>query len=142
MARRELNRLNGRSFMKIRLPLLLWLSPAAASFTAAQSITLPGYPAAGRFDRVVLFSFDDWAFPFRNHLQCHLFSGNNPQLVLQPGGAGAPAEELLYYGTILRIGGELHLWYTGNYGPPLPLAGGERVNCCLCYATSRDGVHW
>ena len=49
---------------------------------------------------------------------------------------------LLYYGSVIRIGDTFHMWYTGNYGPLMNHIGFELVNCCLCYATSKDGMHW
>ena len=105
-------------------------------------ILLPGSVAAGPFPEVVLFGFDDWAFPFRNHVETRLSPAQNPRLVLRPGPPGSYDEAILYYGTVIRIGGTFRLWYNGNHGPERALAGFEREKCCLCTATSADGVHW
>lgn len=99
-------------------------------------------PLASKFDEVVLFAFDDNAFPFRNHVDVHLVAAHNPKEVLTHGGPGSVDEVLLYYGSVIRIGDTLHMWYNGNFGPPVNNIGYERVNCRICYATSRDGIHW
>ncbi len=91
---------------------------------------------------VVLFGFDDHAFPFKNHVETHLYRGLRPRIVLRPGPAGSHDEVILYYGTVIRIGDTFHMWYNGNYGPLRPLNGFERKSCVLCYATSKDGVNW
>ncbi|MEJ1974043.1 MAG: hypothetical protein WDM96_16785 [Lacunisphaera sp.] len=36
---------------------------------------------------VVLFGFDNHAFPFQNHVETHLYRGLRPRLVLRPGPA-------------------------------------------------------
>src|SRR4051812_47359970 len=71
---------------------------------AAGSILLPGSPAAGPFPEVMLFGFDNRAFPFTNHVETRLFSAQRPQLVLPPGPPGSHDEAILYYGTVIRIG--------------------------------------
>jgi len=114
-----------------------------AGDSAAASISLPDSPSPGRFREVVLFAFDDWAFPFRHHVETRLFAAQKPRIVLRPGPPGSYDEALLYYGTTIRIGDTFHMWYNGNYGPPSKRSpGGERAHCCICYATSQDGVHW
>ena len=109
---------------------------------AGPRILLPSLPNAIPLSEVVLFAFDNRAFPFQNHLRTHLFSSRNGRPVLRPGPEGAHDEVLLYYGTTLRIGDTFHLWYNGNYGPFANHIGYERENCVICYATSRDGVNW
>ena len=64
----------------------------------------------------------------------------NGRLVLRSGPEGSHDEFALYYGTTIRIGNTFHLWYNGNYGPHQNNIGYERVYCCICYATSQDGV--
>ncbi|MCX6621334.1 MAG: hypothetical protein NTY38_09675, partial [Acidobacteria bacterium] len=58
------------------------------------------------------------------------------------GEPGSHDEVLLYYGSVIRIGDTFHMWYTGNNGPLLNHIGYELTNCALCYASSKDGVHW
>lgn len=114
----------------------------ALDIGAATKIRLPDFPQTTGIPQVVLFGFDDRAFPYQNAVQTHLSPGRNPKVVLQHGPQGSVDEVLLYYGTILRIGDTFHLWYTGNYGPPQNNIGYERVDCRICYATSKDGVSW
>jgi hypothetical protein len=106
------------------------------------TILLPTLPVAGPQSEAVLFGFDRWAFPFQNEVLTHLSPGGEPRVVLDHGPEGAHDEVLLYYGTIVRIGETFHLWYNGNHGPMANNIGYERVNCCLCYAISSDGIHW
>lgn len=102
-----------------------------AVFTTAQRTPL---------DEAVLFAFDDWAFPFQNHVQKHLIPGGSPRLVLAPGPAGSHDEAILFYGTVLRIEDRFHMWYFGSYGTQREGIGhGRRV---MCYATGDDGIHW
>lgn len=104
------------------------------------SVILPTMPQAQPLAEAVLFAFDEWAFPFRSRVQLHLSPPQKMRLVLTPGPPGSHDEVVLYYGTVLRIEGRLHLWYFGSYGEPPGYFG--RPNCVLCYATSEDGVHW
>jgi hypothetical protein len=67
-----------------------------------------------------------------------LIPGGRPQYVLAHGDPGSHDEVLLYYGTVLEIGGTYHMWYNGNYKEP----GSVRSRRCLCYAVSADGLHW
>lgn len=105
-------------------------------------LLLPGLPNAAPLSEAVLFGFDDWSFPFQDQVQTHLIPGQDPRLVLLPGPSGSHDEVVLYYGSVVRIGDTLHLWYNGNYGPLQNTIGYERVNCVICYATSTDGIHW
>ena len=106
-------------------------------------ILIPTLPCAAPLSEVVLFAFDDRAFPFQTQVQAHLFPGRNPQFVLQHGPENSHDEVLLYYGTVIRIGDTFHMWYNGNYGPTtFGHMCYERENCCICYATSKDGVNW
>ena len=106
-------------------------------------LLIPTLPCAAPLNELVLFAFDDRSFPFQTQVQAHLFPGRNPQFVLQHGPEGSHDEVLLYYGTVIRIGDTFHIWYNGNYGPTtFGHMCYERENCCICYATSKDGVNW
>lgn len=115
---------------------------AGQSSKGAPKILLPSLPNASPLPEVVLFAFDNRAFPFQNHVQTHLSSTRNGRPVLPPGPEGSHDEVLLYYGSALRIGDTFHLWYNGNYGPFANHIGYERRNCVICYARSSDGVKW
>jgi len=122
-----------------------WFAGLAAVWALAAgvaSVPAAAEPAAPREPEIVLFGFDDRAFPFRNHVQTHLYRGLRPRVVLRPGPPGSHDETILYYGTVIRIGDTFHMWYNGNHGPFRPLNGFERKYTVLCYATSRDGVTW
>lgn len=106
-------------------------------------IFLPSLPfSAEPLSEAVLFGFDDRAFPFQQHVHTHLTMGQRPQIVIRPGPEGSHDEVVLFYGTVLRIGGKLHLWYIGNHGPLQNTIGYERLHCKVCYATSDDGIEW
>jgi len=117
-------------------------SSQSQSGTAGPGVLLPSLPNAVPLPEVVLFAFDDRAFPFQNHVRTHLIQSRNGRPVLRPGPEGSYDEILLYYGTTIRIGDTFHLWYNGNYGPWANYIGYERENCVICYATSKDGENW
>jgi len=106
------------------------------------NVLLPSLPQPIALRSAVCFGFDDWAFPFQEHLQTHLRLGRNAKMVIPPGEPGSHDEVLLYYGTVLRINDKFHAWYNGNYGPLQNTVNYERTNCCICYATSSDGETW
>ena len=88
-------------------------------------------------DEIVLFSFDDYSIPFRLGLHLELVSGSkypgNP--VLRNGPPGTPDSRLvIYYGSVIRIGGEFRMWYIGR--------GDVDRHPRVCYAVSQDGMHW
>jgi hypothetical protein len=105
-------------------------------------VLLPDLPCATPLPEVVLFAFDDRAFPFRNGAQVHLRVGRQPHIVLPCGSPGSHDERVLYYGTTIKIGDTFHMWYNGNSGPAINQVGPTRKNFRICYATSRDGERW
>ena len=102
---------------------------------------MPTLPSAVPLDKLVLFGFDDRAFPFQSSVQTHLIPGRRPRYVLKHGPEGSHDPVILYYGTVILIGDTFHMWYNGNYGPTNRKCY-ERKNCVICYATSKDGVNW
>ena len=103
---------------------------------------MPTLPSAMPLDELVLFGFDDRAFPFQGNVQTHLIPGRRPRYVLKHGPEDAHDAVLLYYGTVILIDGTFYMWYNGNYGPvPYGRICYERKNCVICYATSKDGVN-
>lgn len=94
-------------------------------------------------EEIVLFAFDDRAFPFQHHIQKHLIPAATQQMVLEAGAVGSHDEIILYYGTILWIDNEFCLWYIGSHGQQRGNIGhGNQSKYVLCYATSQDGIHW
>jgi hypothetical protein len=56
--------------------------------------------------------------------------------VLEKGPAGSPdSERIDYYGTVIKIGDKLHMWYRGSSTT-------RPQYFRVCYATSDDGIHW
>lgn len=89
---------------------------------------------------LVLFPFDDHALPFQNGVELHLIAHNTPcgrtKVVLGLGEEGAPdSRNVVYYGSVHRVGDELWMWYLGQ---------GDQEDWFerVCFAKSRDGIHW
>src|SRR6266545_4587083 len=113
----------------------LTLRDAAAQVrSAAGTILLPTLPSAAPLPDAVLFGFDTHAFPFQDQVEVRLVMGQRPTTVLTHGPPGSPDEVLLYYGSVIRNGDTLHMWYTGNHGPLANHIGYELRDCYLCYA--------
>lgn len=125
-----------------RWPRLEAMSSSLGPAKATPKLALPDQGGATDLSELVLFGFDDRAFPFQNHVQTHLLPARNGQLVLRHGEDGSYDENLLFYGTVIRIDDIFHMWYNGNYGPLANWIGYERRDCCICYATSSDGTTW
>ena len=89
----------------------------------------------------VLFPFDDSSVPLRYRLQVGLVPGTHPwkkrDKVLERGEPEDPdGLGLHYYGTVIRVGDELRMWYGGTGDD------GGKVGTRTCYAESQDGIHW
>mgnify|MGYP001069729514 CR=1 FL=1 len=70
-------------------------------------------------DEAVLFPYDNSSVPLRYLLQPGLVPSTNPYKphpkVLEAGGPEAPDHlDVKFYGTVIRIGDELHMWYIGK----------------------------
>jgi hypothetical protein len=92
--------------------------------------------ASPRSDEVVLFPFDSASVPFRSCLQLKLIEATKLGYpVLECGQPGTPdCVTVRYYGTVIRIGEQLRLWYLGI---------GDQDNLMrICYAVSQDGINW
>jgi hypothetical protein len=86
----------------------------------------------------VLFPFDNYSVPFRHGLQLELITSSrytaNP--VLKLGGQNDPdGESISYYGTVIKIGDQLRMWY-------LARGKAETTPLRVCYAVSSDGFLW
>ena len=91
-------------------------------------------------ERVVLFPFDDHGLPFRQGLRLHLVGFKTPvdrtRIVVPLGPPGAPdSKRVIYYGTVLRVGDELWMWYLGH-------GDDDHWHQRVCLAKSRDGYTW
>lgn len=89
----------------------------------------------------VFFPFDARSIQLRYLLQPGLITATSPYSphnhVLESGGPEAPDHlNVKFYGTVIRIGDELRMWYIG-WGDD----GGDIGNR-ICYAVSRDGINW
>lgn len=94
-------------------------------------------------NEAVLFPFDDFSIPWSDGLELALVSGqkhpDNP--VVRMGKPGEPdSKSVAYYGTVIRINEEYRMWYIGTETPPPPWPGWGVGR--ICYAVSRDGIHW
>jgi hypothetical protein len=111
---------------------------AGPARAAGSGIVMDYGGPAPRVDEAVLFPFDDHAVPLRYRLRVGLVSADNPYKphprVLEKGGPGSPDSlNLSFYGSVVRVGDELRMWYLGS-----PARGVHHA----CYAVSKDGRHW
>jgi hypothetical protein len=111
----------------------------------------------------VLFPFDDRAIPWSYGLVYDLVQGRRRGIVLRPGESGPDSQHIINHGTVLRVADELRMWYlcAGEHDPPIsieaedfegetpsldddfnPRKAGDERTFRVCYATSRDGIHW
>ena len=91
-------------------------------------------------ERIVLFPFDDHGLPFRQGVRLRLVGFKTPvdrtRIVVPLGPPGAPdSKRVIYYGTVLRVGGELWMWYLGQ-------GDDDHWHQRVCLAKSRDGYNW
>jgi len=94
-----------------------------------------------QIDEAVLFPFDESSVPLRYRLQTGLVPAMNPykphERVLKQGGPKDPdGLGVHYYGSVIKVGDTLKMWYGGNGDD------GGKVGTRMCYAESKDGIHW
>ena len=92
-------------------------------------------------NEAVLFPFDESSVPLRYRLRIGLVPALNPykahERVLEQGNIKDPdGLGMHYYGSVVRVGDTLRMWY-GGYGKD----NGED-GLRMCYAESKDGIHW
>ena len=58
------------------------------------------------------------------------------------GEPGSHDEGVHYFGSTVRVGDQFHMWYIGRVGRHPEWANYEGYDGRLCYAASRDGIHW
>ncbi|QDV26388.1 glycoside hydrolase family protein [Aureliella helgolandensis] len=93
----------------------------------------------------VLFSFDDHSIPWRHNLKVTLVAAekhpDNP--VLRRGPEGAPDHgHAILYGTVLKDGDTFRMWYLGMIQTEIEKGQAPGWWRPMCYAESKDGVHW
>jgi len=95
------------------------------------------------------FAFDDVCIPFRTNFQLHLIHGkrtpgwrDGPTVVVPRGPPGSHDEGVHYFGSTIRVGHQFPMWHIGRVGRHRNWANYEGYDGRLCYASSRDGVHW
>ncbi|MYD93954.1 MAG: hypothetical protein F4Y02_09720 [Chloroflexi bacterium] len=109
-----------------------------------------GGPSEMQVQEATFFAFDDVCIPFRTNFQLHLIHGkrtpgwrDGPTVVVPSGEPGAHDEQVHYYGSTIRVGDEFRMWYIGRVGcNPTWVGGYQGYDGRLCYAVSRDGIHW
>jgi len=105
-----------------------------------------GSKTSAGLNEIVLFPFDDEAFPLHRGVELNLKGyqrrADKAHIVLAPGVTGGPdSVHIAYYGTVKKVGDEFWMWYLGqgsldNEEEAYPWF--QRV----CLAKSRDGYHW
>jgi len=118
-----------------------WKSLAIVLLLAGlcQAAQLPARPAVD-LNEVVLFPFDDYSIPFTHSVHLQLVAGEKNDPVVGLGRPGDPdADVVMFYGTVIRVGDEFRMWYMGReFSQDFYKYGPFRV----CYAVSKDGIHW
>ena len=93
-----------------------------------------------RVNEAVLFPFDRESIPFTSGLRLHMVSAKakGPEaLVVQQGPEGTHDDmRVRFYGSVIPFEDELRMWYMGS-----GRRDGYRSHR-ICYAVSRDGLHW
>ncbi len=102
-----------------------------------------------RVKEATFFAFDDVCIPFRTNFQLHLIHSkrtpgwrDGPKVVVPRGPPGSHDEGVHYFGSTIRVGDQFHMWYIGRVGRHPEWANYEGYDGRLCYAVSRDGIHW
>lgn len=93
----------------------------------------------------VLFAFDDHSIPWRHNLKVTLVQAqkhpDNP--ILRRGPTGAPDHgHAILYGTVFKDGDTFRMWYLGMIQTEVKNGQAPGWWRPMCYAESKDGVHW
>ena len=93
----------------------------------------------------VLFAFDDHSIPWRHNLKVTLVQAekhpDNP--ILRRGPEGAPDHgHAILYGTVFKDGDTFRMWYLGMIQTETEKGQAPGWWRPMCYAESKDGVHW
>jgi hypothetical protein len=147
----------------LAVAIVLFQCAANASAQAASDERPAATIAASGGGETVLFPFDDRSIPWSYGLVYDLVQGRRRGIVLRPAESGPDSQHIINHGTVLRVGDELRMWYlcAGDQDPPIeiepedfegetptlddsfnPRNAGDERTFRVCYATSRDGIHW
>lgn len=93
----------------------------------------------------VLFSFDDQSIPWQHNLRITLVEASkhpgNP--VLRRGPAGSPDQgHAILYGTVIKTGDRFRMWYLAMHETTIVKGQAPGNWRPMCYAESKDGIHW
>ena len=130
-----------------KLTMLVVLLMSSDSATASGGVVVVNGGREQPQEEAVLFAFDNHSIPLVYGLKLGLVTGSkhpdNPVLrVGKPGEVDAKA--VAYYGTVLKIGDQLRMWYIGSPEIYATGAGGWPGWGMgqICYAVSKDGIRW
>src|SRR5687767_754313 len=129
--------------MKPTLAALAFLTAFALPLAPLTSHAQAPGPKPAPPQEIVLFPFDDNGIPFNKNLLLTLIPGSKSSKddpkhpgkpVLGIGEKDDPDGRRVYFaGTILQVGDEYRMWYSGY---------DAEASRHLCYAVSKDGLHW
>ena len=136
-----------KNYTVSKLTILVVLLTISYSATASGGVIVVNGGREQPQEEAVLFAFDNHSIPLIYGLDLGLVTGrkhaDNPVLRLgKPGEVDAKA--VAYYGTVLKIGDQLRMWYIGSPEVYATEAGGWPGWGMgqICYAVSKDGIHW
>ena len=117
-------------------------------FSLVAIAALSSAVAADLFDETkvnTLFAFDDYSIPWQHNLKLTLVPvtkhPENP--VLRRGPEGAPDHgHAVLYGTVIKLGDTFRMWYLGMHEAEVVKGQAPGWWRPMCYAESKDGVHW
>ncbi len=101
--------------------------------------------AAAQATEQTFFAFDDVNIAWQHNLKLTLVEATkhpeNP--VLRAGPEGAPDHgHAILYGTVLKQGDTFRMWYLGMHETTIKAGQAPGWWRPMCYAESKDGVHW
>lgn len=112
---------------------------------AVFAFVVPAAVCAQRPGEEVLFAFDDRSIPWKHNLKLTLVQAekhpDNPALRRGPEGAPDHGHAILY-GTVIKEGDTFRMWYLGMFEVALKAGQAPGWWRPMCYAESKDGVHW
>jgi hypothetical protein len=145
-----MNPLKSVSFFQVRVlrattlaVALLGAGTVSLAAASANRVHVMNGATPADIQEAVLFAFDHFSIQFTQGLRLHLVSGKTPgqpnPIVLGRGKQGEPDDESVrFYGTVIREGEELRMWYLARSTLDHDRNGQLRV----CLAISRDGLVW